>query len=315
MTAPFIAARRKLEEHGRPEVDKVVSAAEAAALVKDGDHVAIGGTLYSRTPTVLLFELLRQRRRGLTLSRPLTCYEADLFFATEAADRIVTSWVGIGLRWGLSATVRHYVENGLAAYDEWSHLGIGLGYKAGGMGVPFLPTLSMLGSDLAQQRNITTVQCPYTQETLLAVPALIPDVTILHVHRADKFGNAQVDGYRHMDVDMARAATRVVVTTERVVSHEEIASSPSDTMLPHFVVDAVVEAPYGAYPSEVYGLYEPDLAHFERYVELVRANGVDGVREYVEHNVMGHPDFAAFLADVGEERLAELAAAAKGLVP
>jgi glutaconate CoA-transferase, subunit A len=315
MTAPFIEARRELEEHGRPVVDKVVSAAEAAALVKDGDHVAVGGTLYSRTPTVLLFELLRQRRRGLTLSRPLTCYEADLFFATEAADRIVTSWVGIGLHWGLSATVRHYVENGLAAYDEWSHLGIGLGYKAGGMGVPFLPMLSMLGSDLAKQRNTATVQCPYTQETLLAVPALIPDVTILHVHRADKFGNAQVDGYRHMDVDMARAARRVIVTTERLVSHDEIAASPSDTMLPHFVVDAVVEAPYGAYPSEVYGLYEPDLEHFDRYVDLVKARGSDGVREYVERNVMAHSDFAGFLSGVGEARLAELAAAAKDLVP
>lgn len=315
MTAPFIDARRQLERHGRPEVDKVMSAADAAALVRDGDHVAVGGTLYSRTPTVMLFELLRQRRRGLTLSRPLTCYEADLFFVMEAADRIVTSWVGIGLHWGLSATVRHYVENGLAAYDEWSHLGIGLGYKAGAMGVPFLPTLTMLGSDLASSRGTATVQCPYTQETLLAVPALTPDVTILHVHRADRFGNVQVDGYRHMDVDMARAARRVIVTTERLVSYEEISASPSDTMLPHFVVDAVVEAPFGAYPSEVYGLYEPDLEHFDAYVDLLRARGVDGVREYVDRHVMAYPDFGAFLADVGPDRLDRLVAAAAELVP
>ena len=98
----------------------------------------------------LLFELLRQRRRQLTLSRPLACYEIELFLATGGADRIVSSWVGIGLQWGLAPIFRHYVETGAATYEEWSHLAMGLRYKAGAMGVPFLPGLSMLGSDIAR---------------------------------------------------------------------------------------------------------------------------------------------------------------------
>ena len=122
----FREARQQREAAERPVTDKRMTAAQAMALVSDGDHVAIGGTLYSRTPMALLFALLKLRRRRLTLSRPLACYEIELFLATGAAERIVTSWVGIGLQWGLAPVFRHYVETGQAIYEEWSHLAIGL---------------------------------------------------------------------------------------------------------------------------------------------------------------------------------------------
>jgi glutaconate CoA-transferase, subunit A len=306
-------ARADQADHHRPVVDKRVSAREAVSLVRDGDHIAIGGTLYSRTPMALLFELLRTGRSGLTLSRPLACHETDLFLACGAAERVVTSWVGIGLRWGLSPVLRHYVENGLARYDEWSHLALGLRYKAAAMGVPFLPTRTMLGSDLAERAGARRVSCPYSGEQLLAVPALVPDVTILHVHRADAFGNVQVDGYRHMDADMARAARRVIVSAEEIVDPDVIEAAPGATMLPHFTVDAVVEAPFGAYPHECYGRYEADFGHFDDYVALLRRDGPDGARRYVESNVLAHADFAAFLDAAGPDRLQRLAKAAREL--
>jgi glutaconate CoA-transferase subunit A len=299
----------------RPVGDKQVSAREAVSLVRDGDHIAIGGTLYSRTPMALLFELLRTGRTGLTLSRPLACHETDLFLASGAAQQVVTSWVGIGLRWGLSPVLRHYVENGLARYDEWSHLALGLRYRAAAMGVPFLPTRTMLGSDLAERNQAQRVSCPYTGEELLAVPALVPDVAILHVHRADVYGNVQVDGYRHMDVDMARAARRVIVSAEEIVGSEVIEAAPGATMLPHFTVDAVVEAPFGAYPHECYGRYEADTGHFDDYVALLREHGPDGARRYVESNVLAHEDFDGFLQAAGAARLRELAKAARELTP
>jgi glutaconate CoA-transferase subunit A len=314
-TVRFREARAQREAGERPVTDKRVSAAQAAALVRDGDHVAIGGTCYSRTPMALLFALLKLRRRGLTASRPLSCYEAELLLATGSVERIVTSWVGIGLRWGLAPVFRHYIETGAAAYEEWSHLAIGLRYRAGAMGVPFLPTLSMLGSDLAAAVRLRTVTCPYTGERLAAVPALNPDVALIHVHRADMFGNAQVDGYRHMDVDMARAARTVVVSAERIVGTDEISAQPAVTMLPHFAVDAVVEAPYGAYPHECYGLYEADIDHFDGYASAVRDGGADAARRYVAEHVDSKADFAAFLAAAGPERLAARAAAAERLMP
>jgi glutaconate CoA-transferase subunit A len=316
MRAPvtFREARVELEQTERPVADKRMTADDAVALVSDGAHVAIGGTLYSRTPMALVFALLRKPRQRLTLSRPLTCYEAELFLATGAAERIVTSWMGIGLHWGLSPVLREYVEQGRAEYEEWSHLGLGLRYKAAAMGVPFLPALTMLGSDIAAGRDLQTVSCPYTKERTLAIPALNPDLALIHVHRADMFGNAQVDGYRHMDVDVARAARKVVVSAEQIVDSAEIRSNPWNTMLPHFAVDAVVEAPYGAYPHECYGRYEADTQHFDDYVQGLREHGVDGARRYVERFVHAHPDFESFLADVGSERLQRQVDQVKGLI-
>jgi glutaconate CoA-transferase, subunit A len=309
-----LAARADREGAQRRREDKRTTAEAAVGLVRDGDHVAIGGTLYSRTPMALLFALLRQRTRRLTVSRPLACYEVELMLATGALDRVVTSWAGIGLPWGLPPVFRHYMEHGEARYDEWSHLAMGLRYKAGAMGVPFLPSLTMLGSDLARVLDLQTVSCPYTGERLAAIPALNPDVALLHVHRADMFGNVQVDGYRHMDADMARAARTVIVSAEQIVSPEEIASRPDQTMLPYFAVDAVVPAPFGAYPHECYGLYAADLEHFDGYAAATRERGPEAARQYVAEHVDGHRDFAGFLAAAGEARLAELAAAAAELV-
>jgi glutaconate CoA-transferase subunit A len=230
-------------------------------------------------------------------------------------DRIVSSWVGIGLPWGLAPIFRHYLERGEARYDEWSHLAMGLRYKAGAMGVPFLPSMTMLGSDLAATLDLQAVACPYTGQRLAAIPALNPDVAFIHAHRADMFGNVQVDGYRHMDADIARAARKVIVSAERIVSPEEIARGPAQTMLPYFAVDAVVEAPHGAYPHECYGLYGADLAHFDDYVATVKEAGPRAGLRYVERNVDGHPGFAGFLAAAPAGRLAALAAEAAELMP
>ncbi len=192
---------------------------------------------------------------------------------------------------------------------------MGLRYKAGAMGVPFLPSLTMLGSDLARTLDLQTVTCPYTGQQLAAVPALNPDVALIHAHRADMFGNVQVDGYRHMDADVAKAARKVIVSAERIVSPEEIAAQPAQTMLPHFAVDAVVAAPHGAYPHECYGLYGPDLEHFDAYVSAAKENGPAAGLRYVEENVDAHADFAGFVAAAGPDRLAALAAEARELMP
>lgn len=315
MTAIVAEARADLEARRRRVADKRVSAADAVRLVEDGHHVAIGGANYARTPMALLFELLRQGRRDLTLSRPLSCYEVELFLGTGMATTVVSSWVGIGHDWGLARIVRHYVENGLASFEEWSHLALGLRYKAGAMGVPFLPTATMLGSELARYRDGAEITCPFTGQKLFAVPSLNPDVALVHVHRADQFGNAQIDGYPLMDVDMTRAARRVVISAEEIVATDEIRRSARATVIPHFAVDAVVEAPHGAYPHECFGRYEADAGHFAEYMTAVREKGPDAVSEYVGAHVSSHRDFASFLESVGAERLRELEQQASELTP
>ena len=309
----FVEARRRLEAKDRSLRDKRVSLAQAAALVKDGDHVAIGGCLYSRTPMAVLREILRHRRRHLTLSRNLMCYEGELFLAAGATRDIITSWIGIGLPWGLSRVVREFVEGGRARLEEWSHLAMGLRYRAGAMGIPFLPTLSMLGSDLQKMTTAKTMVCPFTGARLCLVPALFPDVAVVHVHRADCLGNAQIDGYPHMDADIAVAASTVILTAEEIVDTEEIRRRADRTAIPFFAVDAVVEVPYGAYPHECYGLYEADLDHIGAYARRVAAGGTEAVRAYLEEYVYGPETFEAHLAQFGRDRLLSQQRAAREL--
>jgi glutaconate CoA-transferase subunit A len=311
----FIGARARLLEKDRSVRDKRMELSDAIGLVRDGDGIAVGGCLYSRTPMASLLEILRQGRTGLTLVRNLTCYEAELFFARGAAERIVTSWVGIGLRWGLPKVFRHVVEGGLATYEEWSHLSLGLRFKAAAMGLPFLPTKSMLGSDLLQLTQAREMVCPFTGESLVLVPAYHPDVALIHVQRADRFGNAQIDGPPYMDKDIAIAAQTVILTVEEIVEPEIIAAHPDRTSIPHFTVDAVVEVAYGSFPHECYGAYEADFDHFDEYVGLVDAKGLEGAREYLAMYVDETRTFAGFLGTFGEERLGRQRHRAQELVP
>jgi glutaconate CoA-transferase subunit A len=294
--------------------DKRMSLAEAAALVRDGDTVVGGGCCYSRTPWAMLLELLRAERRGLTLCRNLMCYESELFLASEAASKLVSSWVGIGLRWGIPKVFREYVERDPSVYEEWSHLSFGMRLLAASMGMPFLPTASLLGSDLLDRTPAQHIRCPFTDQLLVAVPALVPDVALIHVQTADAIGNAQIEGPAYMDVECARAANTVIITAEEIVPSEAIVRTADRTVIPGFVVDAVVEVPFGSYPHECHGRYEADFEHFDGYTEMVTRDGAAGVLAYLEENVHAPGSFAGFLDAVGASRLLEQRRRARELV-
>jgi glutaconate CoA-transferase, subunit A len=299
----FVAARRRLEAKAKSGAEKLTSIDDAAARVRDGDVVAAGGCLYSRTPLALIREVLRQRRQRLTLVRNLMCVEGEFMMVAGAVERVMTAWMSLGLVWGLSKILREYVEGGRVAFEEWSHLALGLRLRAGAMGVPFLPALSMLGSDLVGVHELKTVLDPYTGERLAAVPALFPDVALVHVHRADRFGNAQIDGYPHMDADMCRAASTVVMTAEEILPEEETRRHPDRTVIPGFIVDAVVHVPFGAFPHECYGLYEADFDHFEEYATAINRSGANAVADYLQRYVYAPPAFIDYLELFGGERL------------
>jgi len=298
----------------RGDHDKRVSLAEAASLVQDGDVVVAGGCCYSRTPWAMLMEVLRAGKRDLTLARNLMCFESELFLVRGAAAKLVSSWVGIGLRWGTPKVFRQYVERDPSIYEEWSHLSFGLRFMAASMGMPFLPTASLLGSDLLGRTPAQELRCPFTGELLVAVPALVPDVALIHVQTVDARGNAQVEGPAYMDREFARAAKRVIVTAEEVVPADAIRRHPERTVIPGFVVDAVCEVPFGAFPHECHGRYEADFAHFDAYAERVAADGPDGVEAYLREMVDEPGSFAGFLDAVGASALLEHRRRAKELV-
>ena len=262
MVKPYQELRQIIENKDRGLREKVMSLEEAVGIINDGDHVASGGCHYSRTPMAVIWEIIRQKKKDLVYSRSITSTEGDLLLVGGATKHIVTSWFSPGVTWGVSRVMRHYMQEGLAKFEEWSHMSLGLRYRAGAMG-------------------------PYTGEKLSLVPALNPDVAILHTQRCDAYGNVQSEGIPFMDADIAMAANKVIITTERVISNDQVRRAPDRTTIPFFCVDAVVEVPYGCLPHECYGQYEPDYSHMDAYVKIMMGKGPDGVKEYLDQYVYG----------------------------
>ena len=311
---PYSKLRKDLAQRDRSLREKVVSLEEAASFVRDGDSVGIGGSTMSRTPMGLIWALIRAKRKRLSCSRCIISSDGDLLYGSGTSDHIITSWFSQGILWGVSKVMRHYVETGKARYDEWSHMAMGMRFRAGAMGVPFMPIRSMLGSDVLRQRHeAKEMTCPFTNEKLLLVPALNPDVALIHVQRCDAYGNAQIDGLQFMDVDLAMAANRVILTTERIVSNDQIRRAPDQTKIPFFAVDAVIELPFGSAPHECYGVYEPMMRHMEAYVALVNNNPVEGMQQYLERFVYGPKSWTEFLDLIGIDEILEAARAGKSI--
>ena len=310
----YLELREQLSRRDRSLRDKVVSLEEAASFVRDGESVGLGGSTMSRTPMGMIWSLIRAGRKGLTCSRSIVSSDGDLLLASGACDHIVTSWFSQSILWGVSKVMRHHVETGKVRYDEWSHMSMGMRFRAGAMGVPFMPIRSMLGSDVRKQRpEAVDMDCPFTGDKLLLVPALNPDVALIHVQRCDPYGNAQIDGLQFMDIDLAIAANKVILTTERIVSNDQIRRTPDQTKIPFFAVDAVVELPFGCAPHECYGVYEPMLRHMQDYVGLVNKDPVKGMQQYLERFVYGPKSWNDFLAMIGMDEVLEAARAGESI--
>jgi glutaconate CoA-transferase subunit A len=303
LVKPYQQLRRATLKRDRGLREKVMSLDEAAALVRDGDHVAIGGCTLSRTPMAMIWALIRARRKDLVISRSITSTEGDLLLASGVSRHIITSWFSQGIVWGISKVMRHYTEGKLARFEEWSHMSLGLRYRAGAMGVPFMPSRSMVGSDVARQvgDSLKTMACPFTGEQVTLLPALNPDVALIHVQRCDPYGNAQLDGLQFMDIDIAMAASRVILTTERIVSNDQIRRTPDATRIPFFTVEAVVEAPIGCAPHECYGVYEPFFASLDDYARRTAEDAVAGCRQYLDELYYGPKSWAQYLEKLGME--------------
>ncbi len=297
MDNSYLSLRARLEKKDKGLKEKVMSLHEAIALIPDNVHVAIGGCHYSRTPMASIWEIIRQKKRGLVFSKSITATEGDLLLVAGTTRHIITSWFSPGVTWGVSRIMRQFVQSGEATYEEWSHMSLGLRYRAAAMGVPFLPTRSMLGSDVYKQlADIKEMQCPFTGDKLALVPALHPDVAIIHVQKADSYGNAQITGFPFMDKDIALAADTVILTTEQIIDNNEIRRTPDRTDIPFFCVDAVVEVPYGCLPHECYGTYEPDFNHMDMYVKVMMERTTEGVQEYLDKYVYAPHAFDDYLS-------------------
>jgi len=277
-------------------VSKLLTMQQAMSrFVHDGDSVVMEGFTHL-IPFAAGHELIRQRRQNLTLIRLTPDLIFDQMIAAGCARKLLFSWAGNPGVGSLHA-FRRAVEQGIPApleLEEYSHFGLALRLQAGAAGVPFLPTRNFAGSDLPRVNpNIRRVTCPHSGEELWSVPALNPDVAILHAQRADEEGNTQVWGLVGVHKEAAFASHRVIVVVEEIVSQEVIRGDPNRTLIPGFRVNAVVHEPFGAHPSYVQGYYDRDNDFYTRWDDISRE--ADGLRRYLDEWVYGLPDRRAYV--------------------
>lgn len=192
----------------------------------------------------------------------------------------------------MSKNARRIFESGDIQVAEWSSAALPWRLKAAAMGLPFLPTRVMLGTDTFEYSAAKEITCPFTGKKLLALPALYPDVALLHVHRADVYGNCQIDGIIIADDDIAKASRRVVVTAERLISTEEIRRDPNRTVIPYWLVDAVIEVPYGSYPGNMPGEYFSDEEHLREWLEVEQ--DPEAFVAFLERNIYSCQGFSEY---------------------
>ncbi|MEJ2012637.1 MAG: CoA-transferase [Anaerolineales bacterium] len=291
-------------------VDKRMSEAEAVrTFIHPGDY--IGTELYGsvRCPMSLTREIVRQGIGDLRLAGQ-GVLELDLLLAAGLVKALDITYIGLEV-YGVSNALRREVESGrVERCVEWSNAALAWRFKAAAMGVPFLPVRSMLGSDTLKYSAAKVIECPFTGEPLCLLPALILDVGLIHVHRADKYGNAQIDGISGFAAELARASRRLLISAEQIVPTEEIRARPEKTIIPYYLVDAVVEAPFGSHPGEMCYLYERDEPAIRAWVEASQES--ESARAYLQEYIHNLPDHAAYLERVGEARMQELQAMVPG---
>jgi glutaconate CoA-transferase subunit A len=290
----------------QPRRDKRVSLAEAAAAVSDGAVVALGGGLSARLPMALVRELIRQGRRDLHLVGSAHSIDVDLLVAAGAVRRCEESYVGFEQDLGLAPAYRRAAEEGSIEVAESCCASILAQLRAAEMGLPFLPVRGVRGSDIVglhpEYKEIT---CPFTGETLVAVPALCPDVALLHAPSGDRYGNLHLEQPYVLDERFASAARTVIATVDELRAPDEVAAA--GITIPGHLVAAVAHAPFGAHPASCYPRYAYDRGHLREYVQAAQA-GPGQAAKYLAAYVHGTGSEEGYRDAVGAARLAGLTA-------
>jgi glutaconate CoA-transferase, subunit A len=305
---------------------KLISMQEAVAdFVPHGASVALGLQLEQMIPFAAAHEIIRQGKHDLTVIGPISDILFDQLIGARCVREVIAAWVG-NVMMGSAYNFRRAAEQRSIQVCNLTNFTVALALQAGAMGVPFLPTRTALGSDVAHEnRFFSKIPSPFPladnehapvpererqlghhefQDPLWAVRALRPDVTIVHVQRADQDGNAHCWGNFGVMLEGVRAAQSVILVAEEIVAPEVIASDPNRTVIPGFLVSAVVECPLGAHPSPVQGYYNRDDAFFRQYHEQTKTDADSAA--WLERWVYAVVDRKAYADQLGTCRLQEL---------
>jgi glutaconate CoA-transferase, subunit A len=288
-------------------MDKLRSLHDAIALdVQDGMAIAMGCALESLIPFAAGHEIMRQQKKNLTLIGPISDMQFDQLIGAGCVRKVMASWIG-NVAAGLGHNYRRAAESGIPhriEIEEHSNFTIGLGLQAAAMGLPFLPTRTIKGSDFSTAEQFKPVRCPFSGENLIAVRAIQPDVAILHVQRADREGNAHAWGNFGVMREAALAAKKVILTCEEIVDHETILSDPNRTVIPGFVVASVVHEPFASFPSPTQGYARRDDDFYFEYHRATRTR--QGFDHWLGEWVLGVANHREFLQRLSQGRMAQV---------
>lgn len=267
---------------------------EAARLVKDGDTVAISGTFFEQVPMALLRAIIRRGTKDLKLVVTAHGIAVDILVGAGCVRQVTGAYIGFE-GYGLAPNFRRGVEEGWLELRESACYAIASGLRAAALGLPFLPLRGLSGSDILKHRSEYRT-FHWDGDEVLLVPALKPDVALIHAHRSDPQGNVQLEGSSWDDV-IAEAADRVIVTVEEMVSQDEVRRTPERTIIPGFLTTAVVEVPYGAHPTGCSLRYDFDEEHIQYYLKAGKTPQT--FQEYLDRYVYGPDSHEEYLELVG----------------
>lgn len=299
-------------------MSKVMTTAEAVKkFVGDGDFLFIGGYI-CRPPFAAIHEIIRQKKRGLTITRSNAADDFDMLIGAGCVNRFISTFISLGL-YGLARCYRRSIEQGIPhriEIEEYTNLSLPLMLMAGAMGMPFVPVKDMAGTDLMKvssfmgEDKFKIIESPFDGKPTMLVPSLKPDLAIIHVQQADEQGNAQIWGIGGDCRWGANAAKKVIVSCERIVSREVVGKDPSRTVVPGFKVVAVTEEPFGAHPGYTPGFYDVDFGYGLDYQQA--SNTVEGFAGFLDEWVFGVKDRTQytehFIKKYGYEKFKDLKA-------
>ena len=282
---------------------KIKPVSEVVATVPNGAHIALGGFAIARNVITIVHELIRQQKRELVVSQGVAGLDTDLLVGAGLVSRLIIGGGSLD-RFGPVHCINRARETGSLLFEDWTSLSLCFRYLAGALGLSFIPIKSLIASEILERLergpgagDVKPMQCPFTGEGYIALSALTPDVSFLHVQTADADGNCRIDGPRWENEEQAKAAKRLIVVAETIVPTEEIQRAPERTIIPGHRVEAVIHQPFGAHPTAVFGCYDYDAEHLKLYVE--HSKRAERIGDYIDTYIRKPKNTREYLEKAG----------------
>lgn len=301
---------------------KLMSLKEAAKLIPDEAHISLGGFTTQRHPMAFVHELMRQKKRDLHLYGHSPGGDWDMLIGAGCVRSVELAYEADEAFARIGPRFRDAVEKGVVEWEDYSNFGMVQRFAAGAMGIPFIPTRTMLGSDMLNKEGFSSelrsdpkivskkfvmMDCPFTGEKVVLLPAIQPDITIIHAQVVDAQGTVRIYGQNFGDEQQAKAAKKVIVTCEEIVQPEELREFPEHNCIPFFRVNAIVKVPYGAHPYACYRYYDYDPEFLRMYHERARDDA--SFKEFLDEYIYGASGWEEYLEKIGgDEKLRKLRA-------